>query len=53
METAFGWTGKILKINLTDKKVSCLDTREYSGHFIGGLGIGEKIYWDESSPDYP
>ena len=50
METTFGWTGKILKINLTDRKVSHLETHEYSDHFIGGLGIGEKIYWDESSP---
>ena len=50
METRFGWTGKILKLDLTHQKVSCLDTHEYSGRFIGGLGIGQKLYWDETSP---
>jgi len=51
METRFGWTGKILKIDLTEEKISCLNTHDYSELFIGGLGIGEKIYWDETVPD--
>ena len=50
MERRFGWTGKILKINLTEKKISELSTHDYSELFIGGLGIGEKIYWDETVP---
>ena len=48
MESQFGWTGKILKINLTEKKISELSTHDYSKLFLGGLGIGEKIYWDET-----
>jgi aldehyde:ferredoxin oxidoreductase len=51
MESRFGWTGKILKINLTEKKISELSTHDYSELFIGGLGIGEKIYWDETVPE--
>lgn len=51
MEIQYGWTGKIAKIDLTERKVSYLDTDQYSERFIGGLGIGEKIYWDESSPE--
>lgn len=48
MEKIFGWTGKILKIDLTQKEISFLNTSDYSERFIGGLGIGEKIYWDET-----
>ncbi len=51
MENSFGWTGKILKINLTEEKISDLNTHDYSELFIGGLGIGEKIYWDETVPE--
>lgn len=51
METRFGWTGKILKIDLTKKKISSLTTHDYSEDFLGGLGIGEKIYWDETVPE--
>lgn len=51
MENRFGWTGKILKIDLTQKEISFLNTHDYSEKFIGGLGIGEKIYWDETVPE--
>lgn len=51
MKKRHGWTGKIAHIDLTDRQVSFLASDRYSDHFIGGLGIGEKIYWDESSPE--
>ncbi len=47
----FGWTGKILRVDLSEKKIALIETEQYSDRFIGGLGIGEKIYWDEASPD--
>jgi aldehyde:ferredoxin oxidoreductase len=50
MREPYGWTGKILNIDLAEREISTLHTEDYSGRFIGGLGIGEKIYWDESSP---
>lgn len=52
MDKTYGWTGKILNIDLTERKVSTLHTEEYSELFLGGIGIGEKIYWDESSPGF-
>jgi aldehyde:ferredoxin oxidoreductase len=52
MKNAYGWTGKILNIDLNTRKISTRDTVEYSKRFLGGIGIGEKIYWDESSPDF-
>jgi aldehyde:ferredoxin oxidoreductase len=46
-----GWTGKILRINLTERTHSAVDSETYVDRFIGGLGCGEKIYWDEGFPD--
>ena len=46
--TMFGWAGKIISIDLTGRKVSLLETTDYSDRFLGGLGIGEKLYWDRA-----
>ncbi|MDI6901571.1 MAG: aldehyde ferredoxin oxidoreductase N-terminal domain-containing protein [Anaerosomatales bacterium] len=40
-----GYTGKILRINLTDKSVSTLDTKDYE-EYGGGHGMGSAIFWD-------
>lgn len=47
----FGYAGKILKVNLSDRSISRLDTAVYSDRFTGGRGTGAKVYWDETSPD--
>jgi aldehyde:ferredoxin oxidoreductase len=51
MKDLFGWAGKILKVDLTEGKTVILQTADYIDRFLGGIGIGEKIYWDESLPD--
>jgi len=50
MPPSCGWSGRILSVNLTDRKVSLLPVSEYTGRFLGGLGIAEKIYWDTALP---
>ena len=40
-----GYAGKILKVNLTNKEISILDTANYE-EFGGGVGIGAAIFWD-------
>jgi aldehyde:ferredoxin oxidoreductase len=40
-----GYTGKILRINLTTKTVGTLDTAKYE-EFGGGYGMGTAIFWD-------
>ena len=40
-----GYAGKILRINLTDGKISEIPTSKYE-EFGGGLGIGAAIFWD-------
>jgi aldehyde:ferredoxin oxidoreductase len=40
-----GYTGKILRINLTERKLSIIDTRKYEP-WVGGHGIGSALFWD-------
>ena len=40
-----GYTGKILRINLTSKSISTMDTARYE-EFGGGYGMGTAIFWD-------
>jgi aldehyde:ferredoxin oxidoreductase len=46
MSQIFGWTGKILRVDLSTGKTSIDDTMKYKD-FIGGEDIGYKILWDE------
>jgi aldehyde:ferredoxin oxidoreductase len=48
----YGWAGQILHISLSDRKVTPLETETYSKNFIGGLGVGEKLYWDMARRGY-
>ena len=49
--TDYGYTGKILRINLSDGKIDYLDTSGYAERFLGGRGMAAKIFWDETSPE--
>ncbi len=46
-----GWCGKILKIDLSNSKITELNTMDYATLFLGGRGIATRIYWDEVGPD--
>lgn len=41
----YGYTGKILRVNLTTNKISTLDTSDYE-QWGGGHGFGSAIFWD-------
>lgn len=49
MET--GYAGKILKIDLSEGYICEVPVSLYASLFIGGRGIGAKIYWDEVPPE--
>ena len=51
MNRFFGWTGKIIRVDLSELKITYLQTMDYADRFLGGLGIGEYLYWTESSPE--
>lgn len=40
-----GYTGKILYINLTERRISVIDTKDYEP-WVGGHGIGSALFWD-------
>jgi aldehyde:ferredoxin oxidoreductase len=40
-----GYSGKILRVNLTTKGISTIDTAKYE-EFGGGYGMGAAIFWD-------
>ncbi|MDP2948561.1 MAG: aldehyde ferredoxin oxidoreductase N-terminal domain-containing protein, partial [Chloroflexota bacterium] len=46
----YGWTGKILRVDLSSGNTSHIDTSKYVPEFIGGLGVAAKIAWDELKP---
>ncbi|MFE8146763.1 aldehyde ferredoxin oxidoreductase [Brenneria goodwinii] len=44
-----GWTGNILRINLSSGAITKEDSSKYK-KFIGGMGFGYKIMYDEVAP---
>ncbi len=40
-----GYTGKILYVNLTERKTSVIETKRYE-QWGGGHGIGSQLFWD-------
>lgn len=46
----YGYSGKILRVDLSSGNISSVPTVDYSSRFLGGRGIAAKIYWDEVSP---
>ena len=46
---SYGWTGRILRVNLTDGTTT-IDTTEPYKDYIGGMGLANKIMYDEVAP---
>ncbi|MFC1994993.1 aldehyde ferredoxin oxidoreductase family protein [Chloroflexota bacterium] len=51
MVKVYGWTGKILRVDLTTGKITEVPTSDYTEKFIGGQGICAKVAWDELPPE--
>ena len=50
MNKLYGWTGKLLHADLTKRTFAEWNTLDYAERFLGGKGMGAKIYWDTLSP---
>jgi aldehyde:ferredoxin oxidoreductase len=50
MKIEYGWTGKLLRVDLTRREWSIEKTDDLAKRFIGGIGFGYKILWDEITP---
>jgi len=44
-----GYVGKILRVDLSNGGITELNTEDYVPDYIGGIGIGYKIVWDETN----
>jgi aldehyde:ferredoxin oxidoreductase len=42
-----GWTGKLLYVDLTTRKIDVRDTAPYVRDYIGGRAMASRIAWDE------
>ena len=42
-----GWAGSVLRVNLTTGAITTEDTLPKYKPYIGGMGLGYKIIWDE------
>ncbi len=49
MATLGGYTGKILRVDLSTGKISSEDTSKYKD-YLGGNGLAYKVLWDEVQP---
>jgi len=49
----FAYAGKILRANLSTKKIFSEPTSKYAERFLGGRGINQWILFKETSPDIP
>ncbi len=47
----YGWTGKILWVDLTTKKISIVPTSDFEPEkYLGGVGLNTKIFWEMGCP---
>jgi len=47
----YGWTGKILYVNLNNSEVKTTSTQLYTEQYLGGRGIASRIYWETVAPE--
>jgi len=45
-----GWAGKVLRVDLSSGRITTENTIEKYKDFLGGTGIGYKVFWDEVPP---
>ena len=48
---SFGWSGRILRVNLSNSESHTESVEAYTPSFVGGKGINLKIMYDEVSPE--
>ncbi len=50
-KTSYGWSGTVLKVDLTNKDIQKVPTSTYQPEkFLGGVGLCNKAFWDMGCP---
>ena len=47
MDRLYGWTGLVMRIDLSLRSAVCLPTVDYIDRFIGGRGLAGRMYWND------
>jgi aldehyde:ferredoxin oxidoreductase len=47
------YAGRILRVDLSDRKIETEPTSHYVRDYVGGLSIGTKLFWDGVPPELP
>ena len=47
----FGYAGNILRIDLSDRRITSFPTAPYEQRFLGGRGLAARLYWEMASPE--
>jgi aldehyde:ferredoxin oxidoreductase len=51
MKTTFGWAGKILWVDLTNRKITEVPLSDFEPEkYIGGVGLNSRIFWELGAP---
>jgi len=50
MAGQYGYTGKVLRVDLSSGSIGQVPTMNYADRFLGGRGLAGKVYWDEVPP---
>jgi len=45
-----GWMGKILHVDLSDSKISEIETQPYAEKYLGGRGLASRLYREKVTP---
>jgi aldehyde:ferredoxin oxidoreductase len=45
-----GWMGKIIRVELNERKISYFSTQPYAERFLGGRGLASRLYWETVKP---
>lgn len=49
--TTYGWTGSLLRVNLSTGQITKENTMRYTEKYIGGRGMAARIAWEEIPPN--
>jgi aldehyde:ferredoxin oxidoreductase len=45
-----GYAGEILKVDISNRKISKIPSDEYTDRYVGGRGIGARLFWEAVPP---
>ncbi len=52
MSTKYGWSGKLIWIDLTQQKITIVPTSDFKPEeYLGGVGLNTKIFWELGCPE--